>query len=297
LLSEDLIHYNLRHNNKDSLMIQNIRIKNSHGDLLNTDFRFPENNNDKLPLLVFCHGFKGFKDWGGFPYIFDKISGAGIFSVCFNFSYNGLDNSEDNPINFNRLDLFAENTFSRELDDLGSIIDFLDKNQDSFNFDFNTLALAGHSRGGGIAILKSAEDKRIKKLITLASVSAFDRYTDERKARWRDTGYLEVLNTRTKQLMRMNYTLIEDLEKNKSRLDISSAMKRINIPSLIIHGKEDLAVDYSDAETLYDISSKESSKLLLLPNTGHTFGAVHPFAGTTEALEKVIGHIISMVKG
>lgn len=226
----------------------------------------------------------------------DKISSENIFTVSFNFSFNGMDNSTDNPVDFTRLDLFAENTFSRELDDLDDVINYLFENIGSYNIDKDKITLAGHSRGGGIAILKTAGDKRIKKLITLASVAEFNRYSDERKRKWKDEGYLEVLNTRTKQLMRMNYSFIEDIEKNYDRLDIQKAMKDISVPVLIVHGKQDLAVDYSDAETLYSLSDKSESKLVIYENTGHTFGAVHPFKGTNENLEKVIFEIIDWVK-
>jgi|WetSurMetagenome_2_1015567.scaffolds.fasta_scaffold14492_2 uncharacterized protein len=276
-------------------MYKNIKIKNKQGDLISVDLRYNENTVSKNPVLIFCHGFKGFKDWGSFPYLLDKISKENIFTVSFNFSYNGVDNSLDNPIDFTRLDLFAQNTFSRELDDLGSVIDFIFENKNIYNIDFEDLTLAGHSRGGGIAILKTAEDKRIKKLITLASVAEFNRYSEERKKRWKEDGYLEALNTRTKQLMRMNYSLIEDLEKNYERLNINSAIKKISVPTLIVHGKEDLAVDYSDATTLYELSDKSKSELKLYENTGHTFGAEHPFKGTNKHLEKVISDIIGWV--
>ena len=277
-------------------MLKNVKINNEIGNIISIDLRYPDAGNSKMPVLIFCHGFKGFKDWGSFPYMLDKIASANIFTVSFNFSHNGVDNTLDNPVDFARLDLFAQNTFSRELDDLGCVIDYLFENKNSFNFDLDNLTLAGHSRGGGIAILKTAEDKRIKKLITLASVAEFNRYTDERKKRWKDEGYLEVLNTRTKQLMRMNYTLIDDLEKNYSRLNILNAMKKISVPALIIHGKEDMAVDYSDAQALYENSDKSKSGLVLYENTGHTFGAEHPFKGTNRSLEKVITDITDFVK-
>ncbi len=277
-------------------MLRNIKIQNRHGYPISIDIRFPENVDSRIPALIFCHGFKGFKDWGSFPYMLDKISSENIFTVSFNFSLNGMDNSTENPVDFTRLDLFAENTFSRELDDLEDVIDFLFENIDSLNFNPDEITLAGHSRGGGIAILKTSGDKRIKKLITLASVAEFNRYSDERKRKWKDEGYLEVLNTRTKQLMRMNYLFIEDIEKNYDRLDIRKAMKKISVPVLIIHGKQDLAVDYSDAGTLYSLSDKSKSKLVLYENTGHTFGAGHPFKGTNENLEKVISEIIDWAK-
>lgn len=295
-----MLDYGRRRDTQQIKMIKNFKIKDSSGDTLNIDLRYTESNKGKLPLLVFCHGFKGFKDWGCFPYMLDSISANKICCVSFNFSFNGVDNEKDNPALFDKLDLFAKNTFSRELDDLGDVIDWLESEQKNYNYDFNNLTLAGHSRGGGIAILKTAEDSRIKKMITLASVAEFNRYGEETLKRWKEEGFIEALNTRTRQKMRMNYTLIEDLEKNRERLSIVNAMKRIKVPALIIHGKEDLAVDYSDAEVLFEAGSKkflsDSTALKLYEKTGHTFGAVHPFAGTTKALENVIRDIVSFIK-
>ncbi|MEO8211313.1 MAG: alpha/beta fold hydrolase [bacterium] len=162
-----------------------VKIKNKFGDNLNTDFYFnPDLRN--IPLVIFCHGFKGFKDWGGFPYLMQKIASEDFFGVSFNFSYNGVGDSGDEQSDFTRLDLFARNTFSRELDDLGSVVDYLYEVKDKYNYDINNITLIGHSRGGGIAILKTAEDKRITRLIVLSSVNSFNRYTDVLKGKWKE---------------------------------------------------------------------------------------------------------------
>ncbi len=273
---------------KNKINKVSLKIKNKTGDDLITDFRFPESGAEKLPLVILCHGFKGFKDWGCFPYMMERIAEEGNFAVSFNFSYNGTGENDVDQSDFTRLDLFAENTFSRELDDLGSIIDYLFENKEKYNYDTGNITLTGHSRGGGIAILKTAEDKRISKLVVLSSVCNFDRYSDTLKKKWKEVGYFEVINSRTNQMMRLNYTLIEDLIKNKERLDIQKAISEITVPVMIIHGAQDITVDYSNAEDLYSRSDKEKTKLFLIENTGHTFGAVQPFEGTTKALEVVL---------
>jgi len=273
---------------KNKINKVSLKIKNKTGDDLITDFRFPESGKEKLPLVILCHGFKGFKDWGCFPYMMDRIAEEGNFAVSFNFSYNGTGENDFDQSDFTRLELFAQNTFSRELDDLGSIIDYLFENKDKYNYDTANVTLTGHSRGGGIAILKTAEDKRISKLVVLSSVCNFDRYSDTLKKKWKEVGYFEVINSRTNQMMRLNYTLIEDLIKNKERLDIQKAISEITVPVMIIHGAQDITVDYSNAEDLYSRSDKEKTKLFLIENTGHTFGAVQPFEGTTKALEEVL---------
>ena len=273
---------------KNKINKVSLKIKNKTGDDLITDFRFPESGAEKLPLVILCHGFKGFKDWGCFPYMMERIAEEGNFAVSFNFSYNGTGENDVDQSDFTRLDLFAENTFSRELDDLGSIIDYLFENKEKYNYDTGNITLTGHSRGGGIAILKTAEDKRISKLVVLSSVCNFDRYSDTLKKKWKEVGYFEVINSRTNQMMRLNYTLIEDLIKNKERLDIQKAISEITVPVMIIHGAQDITVDYSNAEDLYSRSDKDKTKLFLIENTGHTFGAVQPFEGTTKALEEVL---------
>jgi uncharacterized protein len=247
-----------------------------------------------LPLVIFAHGFKGFKDWGGFPYMMNKFADAGFFAVSFNFSFNGT--SAATPMDFSRLDLFAQNTHSIELDDLGTVIDHFFANASGYGIDKNRIALIGHSRGGAAVILKAASDKRVKALVTLASVANVNRFTPEQKKKWREKGFIEIPNMRTNQMMRMNVSFLDDIESNTEKLDIKKAVSKLNIPYLIIHGKEDLAVKVSDAEALYSSADKNRTELVIIDGTGHTFGVEHPFKGTTRAFDEVIKNSISFLK-
>lgn len=67
------------------------------------------------PVLFICHGFKGFKDWGFFPVLAEKLAEAGFVTVTFNFSMNGIGEDLEN---FTELEKFSLNTFSREQEDL-----------------------------------------------------------------------------------------------------------------------------------------------------------------------------------
>jgi esterase/lipase len=269
---------------------------NRHGDILNTDIRFNTETKIKSPVLIFCHGLKGFKDWGCFPYMLESIAEEDIFTVSFNFSYNGTGLTGGDEQEFTRLDLFAKNTLSRELDDLEDIIRFLVENSNVFNYDLNRIYLMGHSRGGGIAIIKTSQNPKIKKLITLASVAIFDRYTDRLKKEWKEKGYIETMNTRTKQMMRFNYSYLQDLEKNSAKLDVLKAISKVQVPTLLVHGENDLSVDCTEAQTLYDFSNKKNTRLEIYKNTNHTFGAEHPFKGTSSILENVLKSIIDFLK-
>lgn len=253
----------------------------------------PKTESIHLPLIIFVHGFKGFKDWGGFPYMMEKFAEAGFAAVSFNLTHNGVAN--ENPTEFTRLDLFAENTHTKELNDVEAVINYFYNNAADYNIDKNKIALVGHSRGGGAAILTASHDKRIKALVTLASIAAVDRYTAEQKKRWREKGFIEMPNARTGQLMRMNKTFLDDIEENSERLNILEAAKKIHIPWLIIHGKEDLAVKASDAEKLYGNADKTGTTLNIIESTGHTFGVEHPFKGTTKAFDEAIDASISFL--
>ncbi len=246
------------------------------------------------PCIIFAHGFKGFKDWGGFPYMLEKLADSGFFAVSFNFSHNGV--SADKPMDFTRLDLFAENTHSKELDDLHKVIHYIYSNSEQLKIDKDRIALIGHSRGGAAVIIGASEDPRIKALITLAAVGDVNRYTSEQIKRWREKGFIEIPNTRTNQMMRMNSTFLDDIEQNRERLNVERAFSRLKIPALIVHGKEDLAVKSTDAEKLYAASDKSKTELYIVENTGHTFGIEHPFKGSTKSFDTVIEKMIGFLK-
>lgn len=134
------------------------------------DAIFP-NSEGKLPLIIFVHGYKGYKDWGAWELMGEKFASAGFYFIKFNFSHNGT--TIENPNEFADLEAFGVNNYSKELEDLEIVINHF-KNQKEV--DSENIILLGHSRGGGISIIKASENKSISKLITLASVSTLDRF-------------------------------------------------------------------------------------------------------------------------
>lgn len=224
----------------------------------------------------------------------ERLSISGFIAVSYNFTYNGVE--PEIPTEFTRLDLFEKNTYSRELEETRMVIDFLSENKVKLKIDTNNIFLTGHSRGGGITILESSQNEKVRGLITLASVSNFDRFNNEQKTRWRDAGYLDVPNMRTGQMMRMGTDILDDIEKNYDRLNINKAVKKIKKPFLIVHGKEDLSVRVNEAYDIFDTADKQNTELFIVDNTGHTFGVEHPFKGTTNAFEKVIEKMIDFIK-
>lgn len=264
-------------------MVINYTFLASDGEKLRTTFQ--SENEESRRLLIFVHGFKGFKDWGFGPYLRDYFAKKGFSVLTFNFSYNGIGES---VTEFSELDKFAKNTFSREVRELTEIIDVVRNGFFEVAKDVE-IGLIGHSRGGAIAILASSEKKDVSAVATWSAISKFDRYSVRQKEEWRKKGFFEVLNTRTNQMMRLNVELLDDIENNSAgSLNIENALRKLDRPLLIAHGDQDLAVPISEAEQLYEWADKSKTEFFKLYNTGHTFDVVHPFKGTTEKFEKLL---------
>ncbi|GAB5565290.1 MAG: alpha/beta fold hydrolase [Winogradskyella sp.] len=228
------------------------------------------------PLIIFCHGYKGFKDWGAWNLMAETIAKEGFCLIKFNFSHNG--GTMENPIVFQDLEAFGNNNYTKELDDLNDVIDWSVetlKNNDCVNT--SNINLIGHSRGGGITILKASEDPRITKLITLASVCDFGKLTATigDLEEWKKQGVKYVLNGRTKQQMPHFYQFYEDFKANEERLHIETAEKRLTIPHLIIHGDNDTSVKIDEAYALHLWNPK--TKLEIIENADHVFNVKHPW--------------------
>lgn len=249
---------------------KNIVLQNKQGRGFLADVYTPESS-EKLPVVIFAHGYKGFKDWGAWDLMAEKFAKAGFLFVSFNFSMNGI--GLENTSEFTDIIAYSKNNYSQELDDLEIVIDHFSKLE---NTETSKITLLGHSRGGGICILKAAEDPRITSLITLGSVDSMDRFVrGEKLDEWKETGIYETYNGRTKQQMPHKLQFLNDYLENEDRLNIENAAKSLKIPTLIIHGKNDESVDVSSAENLSNWI--ENSQLLLIENTGHTFNTKEPW--------------------
>ncbi|MDB5115525.1 MAG: alpha/beta hydrolase [Mucilaginibacter sp.] len=228
------------------------------------------------PLVIFAHGFKGFKDWGTHNLVAQYFAENGYRYLKFNFSHNGT--TPDSPIDFVDLIAFSDNTFSMELEDLNAVIDFASNG--SAIPRANGVYLIGHSMGGGISIIKTAEDKRIKKLVTMASVSGFrNLWPKEAEEQWKLQGIMYMLNSRTNQKMPLKASLLDDLDKHPGRLDVLTKAAEITQPWLIVHGDEDKTVPLSHAKQLE--KAQPHAEFSIIKGGDHTFGGSHPYAKNT----------------
>lgn len=242
------------------------------------------------PAVLVVHGFKGFKDWGMFPPLADRLAQAGFSVVSPNLSGSGVDDAGE----FSRPERFGHNTFSAELADVGVVLDALTAGALGAAPP-TRIGLVGHSRGGGVGVLQAARDARIRALVTWAAISTVERWPDEsERARWRAAGKLEVLNARTGQVLPLYIDTLDDVERHgTSALDIPGAATRVTVPWLIIHGTEDTSVPIAEGERLAGAAHAGTSRFLRVAGAGHTFGAVHPWRGSTPSLDQVMKETVT----
>ena len=248
-------------------------IKGSFKKKILIDTTFFETKKSK-EVVVFSHGFKGFKDWGPFNKIAEYFANNGFVFVKFNFSYNGT--SIENPSDFVDLDAFGNNNFCKELDDLGLVIDWV-----SNEFPNYKISLFGHSRGGAISMLKSAEDNRISNVISWASPSNLlaKLPANQKAKRWKETNLCYIYNGRTKQNMPLYYQFYENCLFNSGRLDLKNAVTNMQIPHLHVHGDADPTVLIEEAYNIIGWNPKVN--LHIVKGANHVFNSFHPYNSTT----------------
>ena len=256
-------------------ILKNLEIQGKHNKPILIDVFFKETKQPK-PIIIFCHGYKGFKDWGAWHLMAEAFAKVGFFFVKFNFSHNG--GTTEQPIDFPDLKAFGNNNYTKELDDLETVINWVSNNSDFKNeANKEAISLIGHSRGGGIVLLKSNEDTRVKKIITLAGVCDFEKRTATigDLQEWKNKGVKYVVNGRTKQNMPHFYQFYENFIQNKERLDIKKAAENLKIPYLIIHGNKDTSVLIEEAENLKKWNP--NSEFRIIENANHVFNVSHPW--------------------
>jgi pimeloyl-ACP methyl ester carboxylesterase len=233
--------------------------------------------------IVILHGFKGFAHFAHFPYLARKAAEAGISAVTFDFSGSGIGTDREN---FTALDEFETNTFRQELADVDQVI------AESMRREWITrergYGLMGHSRGGGVAILRAARDPLVKALATWNSISTTVRWSAEARDDWRRRGYVDIENARTKQMMRLGTPLLDEVESlSTSELNIAAAAARIRVPWLIVHGEADETVPVAEGQQLRDLS-RSVSTLWKVEGGNHGFGGKHPLTEIPPLLDMVV---------
>ena len=227
-------------------------IRNEHGE--NLDYTYHKGNENKV--VVIGHGVTGNKDRPALIALAEGLADAGISALRFSYSGNG--DSEG---------AFTNSTITKEVADLGSILDVLN--------DYN-VCYVGHSLGGAVGVLRAATDERIEVLVSLAGMvhtkafaeREFGDVTPDKGFMWDEP------DCPLSQIYMDDMATIDSVAKHASKF---------GGPWLLVHGSEDDVVPIQDSIDILQFAN-EPTELLDLP------GADHVFSGDSTAImvEKVV---------
>ena len=216
-------------------------IRNQSGEKL--DCAFHQGHAASKRVVVLGHGVTGNKDRPLVTALAHSLAAEGFHALRFSYAGNG--DSEGR---------FEDATISKEVEDLGAVLDALDG---------YAICYAGHSMGGAVGVLRASEDARIRSLISLAGM------VDTKGFAQREFGDVTpgAGNMWDDPACPLSQAYMDDLTAIGTVVDRAA---RISAPWLLVHGTEDDVVPLGDSQAIFE-RANEPKKLAVLKGADHVF--------------------------
>lgn len=260
-----------------------LELRGADGGPLRLDYYAAAPGDSARRGVILCHGFRGYKSYGLLTFLATRLAEEGLPTVAFNFSSSGVTDAEGT---FGEPERFRRGTYGGDLTDLRTVADWLEARllADSTTAPASPaaaaplarevrLGLVGHSRGGIIALLHAAHDRRVRALATLGAPSRIGVWPASHFEAWRKGEAAEVHDFRTKGTLRLGPGLYVDWEKRKAEYDSETAAAALTAPLLVVHGARDAVVPLSEAEELAGFGRSTATELRVIEGAGHSFQA------------------------
>ena len=216
-------------------------IHNRHGESL--DYSYAAGASDDGPLLVIGHGVTANKDRVWAVKLAEGLAAAGFASLRFSFSGNGESDGE-----------FRESTVTKEVEDLGAVLDAVGE---------RPIYYVGHSMGGAVGVLRTVDDPRIVRLISLAGMvhtAIFARRKFGELVPGRDLMW-------GKPECPLSQTFVDDMIEVRS---VAPLAPRVQVPWLLIHGTADSVVPFQESMEIREAAGT-NAELVGLEEADHLF--------------------------
>lgn len=215
-------------------------IENAQGESL--DYTWHDGRSGSTDVVVLGHGVTANKDRPFLIALAEGLSAAGVAALRFSFAGNGRSGGR-----------FEESTISKEVADLGAVLDALAGHR---------LTYVGHSMGAAVGVLRAAHDPRIECLVSLAGM-VDTRSFAQRKFGDQVPGESLMWD---KPECPLSQAYMDDMDRIGTVVGHGAA---IAVPWLLVHGDADTVVPVQDSR---DIARRaKRAELIELPHVDHVF--------------------------
>lgn len=231
--------------------MQQIRIPNSKGQNIAAVVHSPQIESDKLAVL--CAGNLDSKDYLHLVKLAELLCEKGYTAV--RFDATGTWESEGETEQYST---------TQYLKDIQSVLDFMLSQK-----QYKEVLIAGHSRGGQVALLTAARDSKITKVVAIMPSSRRSG-NPAQAAEWERAGVRHSTRDVQGSDEIKEYTLPYSSYVDQKSYDVESEVKNIHVPAIFITGELEKTVLPEHVKALYD-AANEPKKFINIPGLGHDY--------------------------
>ncbi|WP_367871157.1 alpha/beta hydrolase [Luteolibacter sp. Populi] len=215
--------------------------RNRHGEKLDTAFH-PGTREGALVLLA--HGVTGNKDRPLLIALAEGLAARGWAVLRISWSGNGASEGK-----------FGDATITKESGDLRDVLGALPPRL--------KVAYVGHSMGGAVGVMTTADEERIRVLVTLAGMIRTEEFCErEFGSVIPGKGFMW-----DEPACPLSQKYVDDME---SIGDLFDEVGQISVPWLLIHGTADDVVLIQDSRDAYD-TAEEPKRFVEIQEAEHSF--------------------------
>jgi len=232
-------------------MIKTVNFFGTEQRVLTGVLHSPEEQKDKSPAVIICHGFRGDKNGSGRAgELAETLCRMGMIVLRFDFSGTGESEGD-----------FADITLSGYITDLTGAVDY------AGSLTGGRIFVLGRSFGGTTAICQAAGDPRVAAVCAWAAPADLEE-TFLRPARpllESNDEVFEIPGDGSPYLLKRGF--FEDL----CGYDVMAAAALVSpSPLFIVHGTADKTVPFTQGKQLYE-AAREPKKKLFVKDGDHSF--------------------------
>ncbi len=230
-------------------------------------------------VILIAHGFKGYKDYGMFPFLAAHAAEQGFIAHRFNFSHSGMTNDIDS---FARPDLFEKDTWNKQVEDYRAVIRAVVTGE--LEGKGLPYVMFGHSRGGVTTLLTAGRmagdtggeaTAQPAGIITAAAPSRCHSFSEAEQQALLKLGSVESPSSRTGQVLKIDQGWLQEQIDDPASHNVQALVGKIRCPLVFVHGADDPSVPVAAAGELQQ-AAQSKTEVVIVPGSNHVFNTSNP---------------------